>query len=286
MNSIILSLVALIPAVFLCWYIYSKDRVEKEPLGLLGILFAVGAVIYIPVIYVENSIIGLLDRLFASQISYSLTGVASFESASSFAVHSAACAFLGIALIEEAVKWILLYFITSKNKNFDHLFDGIVYAVFLSLGFAAMENVFYAVRDGWTTFVLRSLTSVPGHMTFGVLMGYCYTMWHTYLVAKEKERELSSAGTITLEKPFNSGIWLAVSVLFPVVLHGCYSFLSFFTSDIMLVIFYGFIILLYGFCFYGVHQLSDSDSSDDRVADRMISKKYPYLNSFGKKTRR
>lgn len=286
MNSIILSLVALIPAVLLCWYIYNKDRVEKEPVFLLLILFVTGAIVYLPVISAENYMIGLLDRAFISQITYSLTGVASFASESSFAAHSAACAFLGIALVEEAVKWLLLYFVTARNKNFDHLFDGVVYAVFLALGFAAMENMFYAVRDGWATFVLRSLTSVPGHMTFGVLMGYCYTMWHTYLVARNKERELASAGAITLEKPFNSGIWLIFSFVLPILLHGCYSFLRFFTSDVMLVVFYVFIIGLYGLCFYGVHQLSDTDSSDDRVADRMIGKKYPYLNSVGKKTRR
>ena len=39
MNSLILSLAALIPAVLLCWYIYSKDKIEKEPAGLLFLLF-------------------------------------------------------------------------------------------------------------------------------------------------------------------------------------------------------------------------------------------------------
>ena len=286
MSSIILSLVALIPAVLLCWYIYVKDRVEKEPAVLLLVLFFAGAIAYLPIIYVENEIIGLIDKMFASKITYSLTGVASFASEGVFVLHSAACGFVGIALVEEAAKWLLLYFISRNNKDFDHLFDGIVYAVFAALGFAAMENVFYAVRDGWTTFVLRSLTSVPGHMTFGVLMGFCYTMWHTYLVARKRERELANTGAITLERPFNSGIWLAASLALPVLLHGCYSFLRFFTSDIMTIVFYAFIVVLYVFCFFGVHQLSDTDSSDDRIADRMINKKYPYLNRPGKRSGR
>lgn len=282
MDAIILSLVALIPAVLLCWYIYSKDRVEKEPVSLLFLLFLVGAIVYLPAIWAENSIIGLVDQAFASRITYSLTGVANFDSEGSFVLHSAACGFLAIALVEETVKWFLLYFITGRNKNFNHLFDGVVYAVFLSLGFAAMENVFYAVRDGWTTFVLRSLTSVPGHMTFGVLMGFCYTMWHAYLVAQKKEQELVLAGEIVCNKPFHSGIWLVVSLLFPIFLHGCYSFLRFFTSDMMLLVFYLFVICLYGGGFWGVRRLATTDSSDDRVADCMIRKKYPYISSLGK----
>lgn len=284
MDAIILSLVALIPAVLLCWYIYCKDRIEKEPVSLLLLLFGSGVTVYLPVIWVENHLIGLVDQALASRITYSLTGAANFESKGSFVLHSAACGFLAVALVEETVKWSLLYLITRKNKNFNHLFDGIVYAVFLALGFAAMENVYYAVRDGWTTFVLRSLNSVPGHMMFGVLMGYCYTMWHTYLVARKKEQELASSEKIACDKPFHSGIWLAASLLFPILLHGIYSFLRFLTSDEMLVVFYLFIICLYGGGFWGIRRLADKDSSDDRVADRMIRKKYPCASCPGKNT--
>ncbi len=278
MNSVILSLIALIPAVLLCWYIYEKDRVEKEPALLLLLLFVAGAVVYLPVIHVENGVIRLVDKWFASGMVYSLTGVPEFLSESVFLAHSATVGFVCIALIEESVKWVLLYLISNKNRDFDHLFDGIVYAVFLALGFAAMENIFHAVRDGWSTFVLRSLTTVPGHMTFGVLMGFCYAMWHTYGVACKKEKELALAGEIVVEKPFSSGIWMVTGLICPVLLHGAYSFLESFTSDVMTVIFYVFVILLYVLCFYVVHQMSDADSPDDRVVDRLIRKKYPERN--------
>lgn len=277
MNYFSLSVAALIPALLLCWYIYLKDRMEKEPIGLLAILFVVGAVAYIPAIYSENALIGLFDKLFASKITYSLTGVATFSSDGVFAAHSAVCGFIGVALVEEGVKWLLLYFITRKNKNFDHLFDGVVYAVFLSLGFAAVENVRFAVMDGWDTFLLRSLTSVPGHMTFGVLMGFCYTMWHMYMIAKQCEKELAAEGSITVQKAYRSGPWLAISFVLPFFVHGCYSFLRFFTSDVMTIIFYVFIVVLYILCFVGVHFLSKADSEDDRVAYRLLHKKYPNL---------
>ena len=274
MNSLILSLAALIPAVLLCWYIYSKDKIEKEPAGLLFLLFLLGVIVYFPAIFCENYLIGLFDQLFESEMTYSLSGIATFRTEKAFAFHSMACGFGAIALIEEILKWIPLYFITYKNKNFDHLFDGIVYSTFLALGFAAAENVFYAVRDGWTTFILRSLTSVPGHMTFGVLMGYCYTMWHMYLAASKKEKELSEMGRIVIERPFHSRIWLVASCLLPIFLHGCYSFLRFYTSEIMTIIFYIFIFVVYVVCFIGVHCVSDADSAQERFVDQMIRRKY------------
>ena len=277
MNSLILSFVALIPVVILCWYIYSKDRMEKEPIGLLFLLLFAGVISYFPAIYAENNLIGMIDQMFLDEMTYSLSGYAVFDSEKSFALHSASCGFGAIALVEESIKWILLFLITYKNKNFDHLFDGVVYAVFLSLGFAAAENVFYAIRDGWGTFILRSLTSVPGHMTFGVLMGYCYTMWHMYFAAAKKEKELSEAGMITINRPFHSEAWIFASVLLPILLHGCYSFLRFFTSDVMTIVFYIFIILLYILCFFGVRRLSDADSSEESIADQMIRRKYPEL---------
>lgn len=281
MNYLSLSVAALIPVLLLCWYIYEKDRMEKEPIGLLAILFAAGAVLFIPTIYVENALIGVVDKMMESQMEFSLTGVSGFVTEVAHIQHSLLCGFLAIALVEEGLKWLLLFLLTSKNKNFDHLFDGVVYAVFLSLGFAAMENVFYAVRDGWSVFILRSLTSVPGHMTFGVLMGFGYTMWHTYLIAKDMEKRYAAEGTIKVEKPFHSAIWLIASVALPLILHGFYSFMKLYTSDIMVILFYAFIVILYILCFIAVRRLSASDNEDDLIAFNLLIRRYPVL----KKTR-
>lgn len=278
MNQLIISLMALIPVILLCWYIYVKDRQEKEPLGLLMLLLVAGAAAYFPAMWEENALISVVDGAFSSKITHSLSGLATYESKSIYALHSFACGFGAIALVEEVMKWSLLYLITHKNRNFDHLFDGVVYAAFLSMGFAAAENVFYAVRGGWSTFVLHSLTSVPGHLTFGVLMGLFYTMWRIYYIAGQREKELAISNAIVLEKPFKSGIWLAGSLVLPVILHGCYSFLKLFTSDIMTIVFYVFIVILYLICFVVVQRLSAADTSGESVAERMITRKYPSLN--------
>lgn len=279
MNYVGLSFLALVPALLLCWYIYTKDRVEKEPFGLLMLLFLAGGALYLPAIYAENALIGLIDTAFEAKIEYSLTGVATFASTGDRISHTLLCGFVAVAFIEEAAKWLALYLITFKNKNFSHLFDGVVYSVFVSLGFAAAENVRYAVMDGWDTFIIRSLTSVPGQMIFGVIMGICYTAWHTYLLAKRKEKILADEGTVTVKKAVKSAPWLFLSFVLPFVIHGFYSFAEMYRSETMAAIFYGFLIILFAVCFIYVRWLSAVDKVDDEVAFRLLGAKYPELKN-------
>lgn len=279
MNNIGVSFLALIPPLILCWYIYKKDRVEKEPFLLLALLFFAGAVMYFPSIWSENGLIGLWDKAFASRIEYSLTGVPTYASEGALIGHSLLRGFLGVAVVEELVKWLVLYLITFKNKNFGHLFDGIVYSVFVSLGFAAAENVRYALMDGWDTFLMRSVTSVPGHMMFGVLMGICYTMWHTYLLARLKEKILEGEGAITVKKPVKSGMWLAASLVLPMLTHGFYSFVGYYASEAMTAIFYAFTLVLFALCFVLLRWLSSVDRIDDEVAYGLLGIKYPSLKN-------
>ncbi len=63
-------------------------------------------------------------------------------------------------------------FVLFNNKNFNEPFDGIVYAVMVSMGFATLENILYVFHSGFTTGVIRMFTAVPAHATFGALMGY------------------------------------------------------------------------------------------------------------------
>ena len=68
--------------------------------------------------------------------------------------------------------------VVRKNKYFDERIDGIVYAVAISMGFAAFENVLYLVDnyEEWLSVGLsRAVLSVPGHYAFAVLMGYYYS---------------------------------------------------------------------------------------------------------------
>lgn len=89
-------------------------------------------------------------------------------------------AFLVTALPEDSFKLLALWIVLRKNPFFDEHFDGIVYAVCIGLGFAAIENIFYVLsEEEWAgVAITRALLTVPGHYAFAILMGYYYSIYH------------------------------------------------------------------------------------------------------------
>ena len=83
-------------------------------------------------------------------------------------------AFLVVAAVEEGTKFFFLYRRTWRDPNFNYRFDAIVYAVFVSLGFAAFENIKYVFNYGLSVALPRALLAIPGHMGFAVFMGFFY----------------------------------------------------------------------------------------------------------------
>lgn len=85
-------------------------------------------------------------------------------------------ALIGITtgMIEEGCKYYFLKKYTWNHPAFNYLYDGVVYAVFVSLGFAAFENIFYVYEYGLQVAGLRAVLAIPGHTAFAVLMGYFY----------------------------------------------------------------------------------------------------------------
>jgi len=162
-----ISLAAIIPAVILAAYVFFNDRVEKEPIPLLLLLFGAGGISYIPAYFAERGLTSVIDSLFSDYITYDFQGVATYSSDLVKYGHGLLVVFVGIALIEEVVKWLVMFLITHKNKNFNCLFDGVVYGTFVSLGFAVVENVIFAWQSGWDTLVFITLISLPGHLYFG-----------------------------------------------------------------------------------------------------------------------
>ena len=117
--SNILLILAAGPAIALCIYVFSKDRVEKEPLGLLLSLMFFGALIAIPVSIFESKLSIAIDSFFANfAVSYTPDGYYVLTESGNF-WYNAAVAFIGVALIEEGFKWIVLFIITRNNKNFN-----------------------------------------------------------------------------------------------------------------------------------------------------------------------
>lgn len=267
-NIVLLVVAALVPAIALAIFIFIKDRVEKEPIGLLLLLLLSGVLIIPPVIIVGTVLETVSDTVFGFLPS---TGL-------SLRLYYANDAFINVALVEEGFKWLALIIITKRNKNFNSLFDGIIYATFVSLGFAAAENVLYCVQNGWSTAIIRAVLSVPGHMFFGVLMGLCYSLWHMYQKACVIEKDLKSKGLIEQNAPvYSYRKYAFLSLFLPILAHGVYDYCCFVGTPFATLILYSFVIFLYIFCFIRIGKMSRRDVSDVLYAKHLVVKKYPEL---------
>ena len=81
-------------------------------------------------------------------------------------------AFLEAGFLEELFKYLVLIIFIWPSKDFDEEFDGIVYAVYVSMGFALVENIMFVFGYGLSAGVLRAVTAVPAHAIFAISMGY------------------------------------------------------------------------------------------------------------------
>ena len=79
---------------------------------------------------------------------------------------------LSVGITEELLKFLVVMLIIYPNKNFDEPFDGIVYAVFVGMGFATAENLAFVMNGSASLAIMRMLSAVPAHFVFAVIMGY------------------------------------------------------------------------------------------------------------------
>ena len=154
MDILILFALALAPGAAIGLYIYWKDKHEREPLGLLIRSFFFGVLS----VFVTLLISGVIGNFITIDE----------QSVSEQAVH----AFLIVALVEEFSKFIFVRGLLYNNKNFNEPFDGIVYSVMVSMGFATFENILYVMEGGFGTAFMRMFTAVPAHASFAILMGF------------------------------------------------------------------------------------------------------------------
>lgn len=188
----LLLLLALIPVAGLLMFIYFNDKKEKEPFGFLVGLFFLGMATTF------TAVIGELagDAIIGSFLEYD-SALAKFLSA-----------MLIVAPCEELGKFLVLRLMTWKNRNFNYSYDAIVYAVFVSLGFAALENIGYVfLGNGVVTAIIRMLAAVPGHACYAVFMGYFYSKAKYAALTNKKGKCAAS---------------FLLSILVPVLMHGIY----------------------------------------------------------------
>ncbi|MBQ7042485.1 MAG: PrsW family intramembrane metalloprotease [Muribaculaceae bacterium] len=213
MNNYIILLIALLPVVILVYYIYHKDKKSPEPTGQLVKAFLFG-VLSVPLSFCISIPLGIIGLYQVEAISI---------------LGSISTAFFGAAIPEEIAKFIMLWLLLRKNPCFDEKMDGIVYAVCVSLGFAALENIMYLFTNAdsyLSVGIVRAIFAVPGHFCFGILMGYYYSLAKFYPKTSTKNKALILVAPIIVHglydsilfiinvTPAISGILLIVFVVF------------------------------------------------------------------------
>ena len=183
--ALLLIALAIAPAAAIIWFVYTRDVHEKEPINMLILAFGLGILSIIP-----------------AYIGYLISG--DVFSVSGNPLMTAGYAFGVVALSEEFGKFIFLRYVMFKKKAFNEPYDGIIYAVMISMGFATFENFMYVAEGGFGVGVLRMFTAVPAHAVFGVAMGY-----YVGLAKFEPQRRNE---------------YLAKGLLWAVILHGAYDF--------------------------------------------------------------
>lgn len=202
-----LLLISVAPVFIILFYIYYRDKYEKEPIPLLAKGLGAGMIITVPVIFAEQMISSILPHIFTRKIGFAFGD-----------------AFLVAALCEEAFKLLAIYILVWKNPNFNERFDGIVYAVFVSLGFALVENIIYVFSNGMGTGIARAFTAVPAHAMFGIMMGY-YLGLAKFSIKGRK-------------------LLFLLAFFIPFLVHGIYDFILMVQITWVLILFFPFLIYL------------------------------------------
>jgi len=152
----ILLLSALAPVATIIIYIYVKDLYEKESKRMLAYAFLLGGIVSV-----------IITTLLYLIFDYILPSPDSSNIWQQFVK-----AFFTVALIEEFSKYVMVLGFLQPKTWFNEPFDGIVYAVMVSMGFAAVENVMYVLQGGMDVALVRAFSAVPAHATFGIIMGF------------------------------------------------------------------------------------------------------------------
>jgi protease PrsW len=182
------------PGLALLSYFYLKDEYDSEPISVVLRTFVYGALLVLPIMFIQH-VLGVENLIDSNWID----------------------AFLSSSMLEEFVKWMILFYVIYQYAAFDEPFDGIVYGASLSLGFATAENIFYLVANGVEHALSRALLPVSSHALFGVIMGFYISKIKFTTGSKYK--------------------WIFLSLVVPIGLHGFYDYILISQENWIYVIF-------------------------------------------------
>ncbi|WP_077368685.1 PrsW family intramembrane metalloprotease [Anaerosalibacter sp. Marseille-P3206] len=205
-----LFIIAIVPAAIIVIGLYFSDRYDREPFKMLFKTYVFGALAVIPTIFVEEILNAL--NIFPGVVGSFYT------------------AFIVAGFTEEYFKRLVVMKTAYNTEFFNEKLDGIVYAVFSSMGFATVENIIYVVyRFSYNPYIglYRGILSVPAHGVFAVTMGYYLSLAK---FATNEERRKSN---------------LRKSLFMPMIFHGIYDFILMANLPQLTIIFLPYVIYLW-----------------------------------------
>ena len=236
LNDIILIIVSILPAIIIGFYAYKIDK-RKEPIPLLLLMFFMGVTSSIAVLGI-STVLEFINPAFAKSTD-SMNFLELFVKV-----------FFEIAFVEEICKWTVIYLLGYKNKEYDESYDIIVYAIFVALGFASLENLIYVLNANSVHLAFqRGLFAIPGHVAYGIFMSYYLTVAKIHNVRRDNLEFMA----------------LVKSILIPVIIHGIYDFCVFTNNTLFTVLFYIFVVVLFAISFLKLRNLANSNANMKQI---------------------
>jgi len=201
MKYIIYTVFGLLPSIIWLLFYLRKDS-HPESNGMILKVFFYGMISALPAFFME--------RGFASV-------VPNYESIIFLLLH----AFVGIAFIEEILKYLVVKFMVIHNCEFDEPIDAVLYMIIAALGFAAVENFLYLAFPGSPfnfvdTLVLSGLRFLGATLLHALCSGTIgYFIALSFFGIKNRRRILYAGILIStiLHGLFNFSIMNAVGML-------------------------------------------------------------------------
>ena len=218
---------AIIPGLLIIAYVYGKDKVEKEPIGLIMKLIMFGAISCIVAGIAESALASMLPQYREGTIQYALQ-----------------TSFCLAAFCEEILKYLATRLGSWKHPAFNYRFDGIVYGVSAAVGFAVFENIGYIASYGLATAVTRAFLAVPLHAFCGAFMG----MFYSY---SKKAAIVGQRGT--------SRMFTLLALIVPMIIHGIYDTCAFMGTDLFTGVLLVFVVCLYIAALKMINRMSAAD---------------------------
>lgn len=130
----------LLPSLVWLWFWLREDKANPEPDGLIALSFFAGMAIVYFVLPLQQFVLSSISTIM--DITNSIAIYFSTTPPDQQTVQISLWAF-----IEEIAKYATVFFIAFKSKYFDEPMDAVMYLITAALGFAAMENTLYILKD-------------------------------------------------------------------------------------------------------------------------------------------